>query len=96
MRVSTLRTALGEYRPSLTLRVLVMGEKRFDMTVVEMISNLMSVPDSDHVTLFGSTDFIIRERNVNFAATERTRVQPELPFPPTAPNQDYIEIDVRL
>lgn len=95
MRATTLKSALAEYRPSLPIRVRLMGEHRFDLSVAEMMSNLCSVPDDDHVVFFGSTDFIIKERNADFGSG-RAVMQPELPFAPEAQLRDYLEIDVRL
>jgi len=95
MRAITLRAALAEYRPSLPIRMRFAGKVRFDLTVAEMLSNLCSVPEDEHVTFFGATDFIIKERNADFGSG-RAVAEPELPFAPDAPLRDYLEIDARL
>lgn len=62
MRASKVLSMLGEYPPSLRLKIVVNGEFRFEMTVAEMMVNLMTLPPADHVVLFSSTEFILRER----------------------------------
>lgn len=42
--------------------MIIAGDPRFDLTVIEMITNLMSLPPSDRVEIFGSADFFLRER----------------------------------
>lgn len=96
MRNATLSTALGEYRPSLPVRMRVMGKHRFDLTVANLLSNLLSVPPDEHITFFGSTEFILKERSADFTSRNTVQAEPELPFSADAPLREYLEIDVRL
>lgn len=62
MRADKLIKILAEYNPALLINVTVDRQHRFNSTVANMIANLGTLPPTDHIELFGTTDFLIRER----------------------------------
>lgn len=61
MKCTVLRDVLLEYPPSKKLKIFEEGKLRFEMSIAQMASNLMAMPDGQ-AEIFGKATFIIRER----------------------------------
>ena len=62
MNVDQLRSILGEYPPSMRLIIVVEQQTMWEMTVVEILLELMAKPEHELLAFCGRDNCIIRER----------------------------------
>lgn len=93
MRAKHLIQILSEYRHSMKLIMMVDEKPRFEMTVAELISNLMTLPPDNHAEFFGCAFFILRERIKGVGPDPRSNDERLGVEGPHA--REWLELDVR-
>lgn len=94
MRNELLRRTLSSYRPSLLIRYTEGRRHLSDTTVAELLCLTMERPPSEIVTIFGCTDFVIKERMIEHRGRNFT-AQGSLDFDRAEfVPQEWIEIEM--
>lgn len=84
MRNEQLKSILCEYPPSMRLKIIVEKQLLTEMTVVELLCQLLEQPLEASLIFFGYNDVIIRERIEDLDAP-----------PGAAPVRQWLELDLR-